>query len=102
LGQKNGLPFLLSLFCHFGKIRRIYLNAANGKSKFHPSLTEEGYRRVQRWGQKGYAFLDAFVKAISDYYRAGLQEVDFASATEESRRTINTWIAQKTVWETLL
>ncbi len=48
------------------------------------------------WGQKGYGFLDTFVKTTSDYYRAGLQEVDFASATEESRRTINTWVAQKT------
>jgi serpin B len=48
------------------------------------------------WGQKGYGFLSTFVKTTSDYYRAGLQEVDFASATEESRRTINTWGAQKT------
>jgi serpin B len=36
------------------------------------------------------------VKTTSDYYRAGLQEVDFANATEESRHTINTWVAQKT------
>ncbi len=48
------------------------------------------------WGQKGYGFLDTFVKTTSDYYRAGLQEVDFASATEESRHAINTWVAQKT------
>jgi len=48
------------------------------------------------WGQKGYGFLDTFVKTTSDYYRAGLQEVDFVNATEESRHTINTWVAQKT------
>jgi len=50
----------------------------------------------QLWGQKGNDFLSTFVKTTSDYYRAGLQEVDFAGATEESRRIINTWVAQKT------
>lgn len=48
------------------------------------------------WGQKGDSFLPPFVKTTSDYYRAGLQEVDFARATEESRRTINLWVTQKT------
>jgi hypothetical protein len=33
----------ISLFCHFGKIRRIHVVTAYGKSRFYPSLTEEGY-----------------------------------------------------------
>jgi hypothetical protein len=32
----------LALFCHFGKIQRIYVVTAHEKSRFHPSLTEEG------------------------------------------------------------
>ncbi len=38
----TAIPFL-SLFCHFGKIRRIYVVTDHEKSRFHPSLTEEGY-----------------------------------------------------------
>ena len=48
------------------------------------------------WGQKGYKFLDPFLKTTQNYYGARLETVDFADATEASRQTINTWVAQKT------
>ncbi len=46
-GSFNVVRLRLSLFCHFGKIQRIYVNRANEKSRLHPSLTEEGYRDSQ-------------------------------------------------------
>jgi serpin B len=48
------------------------------------------------WGQKGFGFLPAFLKLTKDNYGAGLQEVDFAGATEQARRTINAWVEKQT------
>lgn len=48
------------------------------------------------WGAKGVGFLGAFLKSAQDAYGAGLQELDFEKDAEGSRRTINTWIEQRT------
>jgi serine protease inhibitor len=48
------------------------------------------------WGQKDYGFLPEFTKLGKDYYRAGLEEVDFVNATEDARMTINTWVEKQT------
>jgi serine protease inhibitor len=48
------------------------------------------------WGQKDSIFLDTFLKITRNDYGAQLEKVDFVNATEETRRTINTWIAHKT------
>ncbi len=48
------------------------------------------------WGQKGAGFLPDFLELTRANYGAGLQEVDFQGATEEARRTINTWVEKQT------
>ncbi len=48
------------------------------------------------WGQKGYKFLPAFLTLTKQHYGAGLNEVDFARATEAARKTINTWVEAQT------
>jgi serine protease inhibitor len=48
------------------------------------------------WGQKGYGFLPAFLKTTKDSYGASLSEVDFIRNTEGARKTINTWVEDKT------
>jgi len=48
------------------------------------------------WPQKGYAFLPEFFELCQAHYRAGLQTVDYAGATEEARQTINRWVEQRT------
>lgn len=48
------------------------------------------------WGQKDYGFLPEFTKIGQDYYRAGLEEVDFINASEAARKTINAWVEQQT------
>jgi serpin B len=48
------------------------------------------------WGQKDYTFLDAFIQLNKDYYHAGLENVDFVSETEHTRRQINQWVEDKT------
>lgn len=48
------------------------------------------------WGQKGYKLLNDFRKLIETEYDGRLTEVDFVTATESARQTINAWVEQKT------
>jgi serpin B len=48
------------------------------------------------WSQKGVPFEESFQQLARSTYGAGLQEVDFARATETARRTINAWVEQQT------
>ena len=48
------------------------------------------------WGQQGYQFLDTFLKLTESAYGAKLAQLDFAGATEEARKTINTWVEEQT------
>jgi len=48
------------------------------------------------WGQKGYRFRQDFLSTTKTYYGAGLNEVDFQTAAEETRKTINAWVEQQT------
>jgi len=48
------------------------------------------------WGQKGHAFLPEFLALLEARYGAGLEQLDFARATEAARQTINGWVEEKT------
>lgn len=48
------------------------------------------------FGQKDYGFLPEFLKIGKQQYGAGLEEVDFAGATEQARQTINAWVEKQT------
>ena len=48
------------------------------------------------WGQKGEPFLKEFLHLTRYYYGAGLSQLDFVNETEQSRRTINLWVEEKT------
>jgi len=48
------------------------------------------------WGQKGEPFLKEFLDLTGYYYGAGLSQLDFVNETEQSRRTINSWVEKKT------
>ncbi len=48
------------------------------------------------WGQKDYEFLSEFLDLLAVNYGAGLRILDFASAPEESRITINKWVSDRT------
>jgi len=48
------------------------------------------------WGQRGERFLEGFLALTKKHYGAGFQEVDFAGATEQARKTINAWVADQT------
>jgi serine protease inhibitor len=48
------------------------------------------------WGQKGYDILETFKNTNKENYGAGLGELDFATAPEQARKTINSWIERQT------
>jgi serpin B len=48
------------------------------------------------WAQRGSTFLEDFLKIMNTDYGAGLNQVDFKTATEAARQTINRWVEQKT------
>jgi serpin B len=48
------------------------------------------------WGQRGYHFLPRFVATLRGPFAAGFEELDFRSAPEDARRTINTWVEEQT------
>lgn len=48
------------------------------------------------WGQAGYKFLPAFLDTLAQNYGAGLRLVDFRSAPEAARKTINDWVSDQT------
>jgi len=48
------------------------------------------------WGQKNFGFLKPFLDLTQRYYGAGLREVDFAHALEQTRQTINEWVEAQT------
>jgi serpin B len=48
------------------------------------------------WGQKDYRFLSAYLDLLAENYGAGLRTLDFKSAPEQSRMTINKWVSDQT------
>ncbi|MGA2539351.1 MAG: serpin family protein, partial [Terracidiphilus sp.] len=76
--------------------------------KLHPamgalleSLNEDhpGYQlRVADalWAEQDYKFLDAYLNLTKADYGAGLHSMDFKTAHEAARATINQWVEQKT------
>ena len=48
------------------------------------------------WGQKDYGFLPDFTKTSKDFYRAGLEEVNFVTDAEAARQMINAWVEKQT------
>nr|XP_035151032.2 serpin B6 [Callithrix jacchus] len=48
------------------------------------------------FGEKSCDFLSSFRDSCQKFYQAEMEELDFISAVEKSRKHINTWVAEKT------
>jgi len=48
------------------------------------------------WGQEGFDFEQPFLDTLAADYGAGMRVVDYVSATEQARQTINAWVAEQT------
>jgi serpin B len=49
------------------------------------------------WVENGYELLNSFTSALSAYYNASAENLDFAGDAEGSRETINSWVAESTM-----
>ena len=71
--------------------------ASRGKS---PELEEgEAFRlKIANavWSQEDHGFLEEFLNVLSESYGTGVRPVDFRGSPEESRITINDWVAEST------
>ncbi len=48
------------------------------------------------WGQAGLDFKSAFLDTLAKNYGAGIYRVDYKSAPDEARKTINEWVSEET------
>ena len=58
-----------------------------------------GIRSVSRMNcgpKKTYAFFPEYTSIAQNYYDAGTLNLDFINQPEDSRKTINTWVEDKT------
>lgn len=69
---------------------RVYnqINAANRDYKL--------YTANAFWAHQDYQFLQEYLDVLQKYYAAEARNVDFINQTEQSRQTINNWIAEQT------
>ena len=66
---------------------------------FNADAKDRGYQLSVAnalWGQRGFGFMPQFLADAKKHYGAGLEELDFATATEAARRTINDWVEKQT------
>ena len=76
-----------------------HLHPAMGALLRDRNAAHDGYQLKEAdalWVQTGYSLLPEFIKLNKDNYEADLNHVDFISATEASRQTINIWVEQRT------
>ncbi|MDD9868121.1 MAG: serpin family protein [Candidatus Campbellbacteria bacterium] len=64
------------------------LNAKNAKYKL--SIANA------LWVQKDYKLLKTYLDTVKKYYDGNATNLDFVGATEESRKTINSWVEKQT------
>jgi len=48
------------------------------------------------WAQKDYPFTSGYFDTVSKYYGGTVSNLDFKADTENSRKTINSWVSNKT------
>jgi serpin B len=68
-------------------------------TKLHGDVKKVGYQLSvanRLWGQTGYHFLPAFLQVTRDDFAAELAQLDFEQNAEAARRTINSWVEEKT------
>ncbi|XP_013912811.1 PREDICTED: serpin B6-like [Thamnophis sirtalis] len=50
----------------------------------------------QLFGETSYDFLASFIESTEKFYHASLEKLNFKQASEDSRKHINAWVAEKT------
>jgi len=61
-----------------------------------PNKEFELYAANAIWPQKDYPFLSSYIDVVKDYCGNDVVALDYKTKTEESRKTINAWVENKT------
>ena len=78
---------------------RLHPAFASLSSLWHGEAADRGYQlRVANalWAQRGLDLLEAFLELTKAHYGASVEQLDFDTAAESARRTINNWVARHT------
>jgi serpin B len=70
------------------------MKEVNGDPETRPY--HELYTANALWGQRGVTFQRDFLEISKEHYGGELNEVDFETATEDARNTINRWVEMQT------
>uniref|UniRef100_A0A8C4PMX1 Serpin B6 n=1 Tax=Equus asinus TaxID=9793 RepID=A0A8C4PMX1_EQUAS len=88
---------VLSLSKSSGEVGDVHQGFQSLLSEVNRTGTQYLLRTANRlFGEKSYDFLSSFKDSCHKFYQAEMEQLDFISATEESRKHINTWVAKKT------
>ncbi len=80
----------------FNKLDLLLAAKTTGTALANGQLTPKLNNANAVWGQKGFSILPAYLDTLAVNYGAGLHLVDFITATESSRQTINSWVEEQT------
>ena len=98
-GMEQALSFPLPqerLNPAFNKLDLLLATKATGTVHSDGSLSPRLNIVNAVWGQQDFPILPAYLDTIAVNYGAGLRLVDFIHAPEDSRITINSWVADQT------
>jgi serpin B len=100
VGARGQTAAQMATVLHFpSDQQRLHPVFATLSKDLHAESETQGYQLHMAnalWGQKGSRFREDFLLTTKTYYGAGLNEVDFRTAAEEARKTINAWVEQQT------
>ncbi|NXG97636.1 SPB6 protein, partial [Loxia leucoptera] len=76
-------------------------DAHNGFQSLLSEINDPNTKYILRtanrlYGERTFAFLPSFIESSQKSYHAGLEQVDFLNAWEDSRKQINVWVEERT------
>ncbi|XP_072780189.1 serpin B6-like [Taeniopygia guttata] len=79
-------------------------DAHNGYQSLLSEINDPNTKYILRtanrlYGEKTFEFLPSFIESSQKSYHAGLEEMDFLHAWEDSRKQINGWVEERTEGE---
>ncbi|XP_063307875.1 serpin B6-like isoform X1 [Pelobates fuscus] len=97
LGTKGNTAAQMSKVLQFEKAKDLHVDFQSLINDINKPGTDYLLRTANRlYGEKSFTFLDEFLGSTMKYYLADLKSVDFCAKSEDSRKEINDWVAQKT------
>ncbi|XP_073406264.1 serpin B8-like isoform X2 [Dendrobates tinctorius] len=97
LGARGNTAAQMSKTLHFSDNKKVRSSSTN---LFHELVeNEDDYVLLnvnKLFGEKTFQFLPTFLDDTKNLYNAGLEQLDFLSDPETSRKYINDWITQQT------